>query len=109
MCLALFCILFDSHYSIAFEKEFAMADLSGFRVAVLATDGFEESELTDPVKALKSAGAEVTIVSLKSGKIQGYKHSAKGSKVNVDQTIQDVNPSDFDGVQLPGGTLNADT
>ena len=85
-----------------------MFDLSGFRVAVLATDGFEESELTEPVKALKDAGAEVTIVALQSGKIQGVRHSAKGSKVKVDEVIQDVNPDDFDGVQLPGGALNAD-
>ena len=85
-----------------------MSDLSGFRVAVLATDGFEESELTEPVKALKDAGAEVTIVSLKTGKIQGVKHAAKGSKVKVDKALADVQPEDFDGVQLPGGALNAD-
>ena len=48
-----------------------MSELSDFRVAVIATDGFEESELTEPVKALKDAGAEVTILSLKPGKIQG--------------------------------------
>lgn len=51
-----------------------MDTLSGFRVAVLATDGFEEAELTEPVKALQKAGAEVTIVSLKSGDIQGFQH-----------------------------------
>jgi protease I len=88
---------------------FTMSELSGFRVAVLATDGFEQSELTEPVAALKDAGAEVTIVSVKSGKIQGFKHDTKGSKVKVDRTIHDVTPNDFDGVLLPGGALNADT
>jgi protease I len=85
-----------------------MADLDGFRVAVLATDGFEESELTEPVKALKDAGAAVTIVSLKPGEIQGVKHHEKGRKVRVDRTIGDVRPDEFDAVQLPGGALSAD-
>jgi protease I len=49
-----------------------MENLSGIRVAVLATDGFEEAELTEPVKALREAGADVTIVSSKSGEIQGF-------------------------------------
>ena len=85
-----------------------MNDLSGFRVAVLATDGFEESELTEPVKALKSAGADVQIVSLKPGKIQGFKHDLRGKKVAVDKTVTEVSADDFDGVHLPGGTMNAD-
>jgi len=85
-----------------------MADLSGFRVAVLATDGFEEAELTEPVQALKDAGATVTIVSLKPGEIQGVRHRDKGQTVRVDQTIRDVWANDFDAVQLPGGALSAD-
>jgi protease I len=85
-----------------------MADLSGFRVAVLATDGFEESELTEPVAALRDAGAHVTIVSLKTGDIQGVKHHKKGKWVVVDRVIGDVTADDFDGVLLPGGALNAD-
>ncbi len=85
-----------------------MADLSGFRVAVLATDGFEESELTEPVRALQDAGAAVTIVSLKPGEIQGVKHHEQGKKVPVDRTIREVMADDFDAVQLPGGALNAD-
>lgn len=85
-----------------------MAELSDFRVAVLATDGFEETELTEPVKALKKTGAQVTIVSLKTGQIQGFRHDTKGAKVNVDRAIADVSADDFDGVQLPGGGLNAD-
>jgi len=86
-----------------------MADLTDLRVAVLATDGFEESELTEPVKALRNAGATVSIVSPKSGEIQGVKHDKKGKKVRVDRTIGEVTADDFDAVQLPGGALNADT
>lgn len=85
-----------------------MIDLSGYRVAVLATDGFEESELTEPVKALQDAGAQVMIVSLKPGEIQGMRHNKKGKKVPVDRLIHDVTANDFDAVQLPGGALNAD-
>src|SRR5205807_10205407 len=87
-----------------------MSELSGFRVAVLATDGFEESELTEPVKALREAGAKVTILSLKPGQIQGVRHDLdKTIKVNVDRVIRDVSADEFDAVHLPGGTVNADS
>jgi len=86
-----------------------MAELTGLRVAVLATDGFEESELTEPVKALKDAGAEVTILAPKPGQIQGVRHDIdKTLKVKVDRTIGEVSPDQFDAVHLPGGALNAD-
>jgi deglycase len=79
-------------------------------VAVLATDGFEETELTEPVKALRDAGAQVTIVSPKSGQIQGVRHDVdKTIKVKVDRTIGGVTPREFDAVHLPGGTVNADS
>src|SRR5438309_12079899 len=85
-----------------------MAKLTDFRVAVLATDGFEEPELTEPVKALREAGAVVTIVSPKPGEIQGVRHDIdKTIKVKVDRTLADVGPEEFDAVHLPGGTLNA--
>ncbi len=79
-----------------------------FRVAVLATDGFEETELTSPVQALRDAGADVKIISLKPGKIQAFKHFEKSIQVDVDQTIAEVDPSEFQGLVLPGGALNAD-
>src|SRR5947207_5146396 len=80
------------------------------RVAVLATDGFEESELTEPVKALKDAGAQATILSLKPGQIQGVRHDLdKTIKVNVDRALRDVSAEEFDAVHLPGGTVNADS
>lgn len=86
-----------------------MADLSGVRVAVLATDGFEESELLEPVKALKEAGAAVTIVSPKAGEIQGMRMDREWTvKIPVDRTVADLRADDFDAVHLPGGTLNAD-
>src|SRR4029077_9290428 len=87
-----------------------MSELTDFRVAVLATDGFEETELTEPVKALKDAGAEVTILSFKPGKIQGVRHDLdKTVKVEVDRAIGNVSAEDFDAVHLPGGTVNADS
>jgi protease I len=87
-----------------------MSRLSDFRVAVLATDGFEESELSEPVMALKDAGALVTIVSLKPGQIQGVRHDIdKTLKMKVDRTIRDVTAEEFDAAHLPGGTVNADS
>lgn len=85
-----------------------MTDVNGLRVAVLATDGFEESELTEPVKALREAGASPEVISLKDGQIQAFKHHDKSIKVNVDRTLGEVKPEDYDAVVLPGGALNAD-
>ena len=85
-----------------------MSRLSGYRVAVVATDGFEESELLEPIAALKEAGADVKVVAPKAGKIQGFVHDKKGRRVKVDQTIEEARPDDFEAVQLPGGCLNAD-
>ena len=87
-----------------------MSKLTDMRVAVLATDGFEESELTEPVKALREAGAQVTILSVKPGQIQGVRHDLdKTIKVNVDRAIRGVSAEEFDAVHLPGGTVNADS
>jgi protease I len=86
-----------------------MADLTGLRVACLATDGFEEAELTEPVKALRDSGATVDVIAPKSGTIQAFKHQTPSIQVNVDRTIQDVKPEEYGAVLLPGGALNADT
>jgi protease I len=83
--------------------------LKGRRIAVLATDGFEQSELIEPVKALKAAGAEVEVVSPKSGSIQGYKHHEKGETVKVDLALDQAKPEDYSGLVLPGGVINPDT
>jgi protease I len=86
-----------------------MSELNGFRVAVLATDGFEDSELTEPVKALREAGSQVTILSPRPGEIQGVRHDIdKTIKVKVDRTVQGASAEEFDAVHLPGGALNAD-
>ncbi len=83
-------------------------ELKGRRVAVLATDGFEQSELTEPVKALKDAGAEVDVISPKTGQIQGMKHKEKGDTVKVDRALSDAKPEDYTSLMLPGGVANPD-
>jgi protease I len=82
--------------------------LDRLNVAVIATDGFEESELTEPVRALKDAGAHVEVISLKTGEIQGLKHMEKSILVKVDKTLGEIQPDAYDAVVLPGGALNAD-
>jgi protease I len=86
----------------------ADAKLQGKRVAILATDGFEQSELMQPLDALKNAGAEAHVVSPKSGDIQGMQHAEKGDKVHVDKSIAQANPNDYDALVLPGGVANPD-
>jgi len=78
------------------------------RIAVLATDGFEESELKDPVKALKEEGAEITIVSPKPGKIKAWSKKDWGGSIDVDATLGQAVPGDFDALLLPGGVINPD-
>jgi len=85
-----------------------MAYLSNLRVAVLVADGFEESELTEPVKVLKEAGARTEIIAPKSGQIQAFQHHDKSITVQVDRTLDQVSPDQYDAVVLPGGALNAD-
>jgi protease I len=87
-----------------------MADkLSGKKVAILAADGFEEVELTKPRKALEDAGAKTSVVSIKSGKIQGMNHADKGETVAVDLTLAEAKPQEFDALLIPGGLMNPDT
>lgn len=83
-------------------------ELSGKRIAIVATDGFEQSELTEPLKAMRAAGAMVDIVSPKGGQIQGMQHHDKGDKVAVDRTIDQVKPDEYDALVLPGGVANPD-
>src|SRR5579862_7317129 len=83
--------------------------LSHMRVAILASDGFEQAELEKPRKALEDAGAKTFVIAPKPGKkIQGFMHDEKGDKVSVDMTLDKANPEEFDAVLLPGGALNAD-
>ena len=82
--------------------------LKGQRIAVLATDGFEKVELTIPVAALRSAGAEVDIVSLRRGSIRGVNLHKPANKVEVDKTVKEADPDDYDGLLIPGGFINPD-
>ena len=83
-------------------------NLDGIKVAILATDGFEQSELFEPKRALEEAGAEVSIVSLEEGEIKGWNHTEWGESVAVDLTVTKANADDFDALQLPGGVMNPD-
>lgn len=84
-----------------------MADnLKGRKVAVLATDGFEYSELREPVEALRAAGAEVTIVSIHEGEIEGETKGQAAGKFPVDALVTSVDARDFDALVLPGGSEN---
>jgi protease I len=85
-----------------------MADLNGRRVAVLATDGVEQIELTEPVKALRAAGAQVDVVSPKRGDIQGMRHDERGDRIPVDIELREARPGQFDALLLPGGVANPD-
>jgi protease I len=82
--------------------------LDGKKVAILVADGFEQVEMTGPREALDRAGAETKIVSPKSGKIQGMKHMEKGDKFDVDMTLDDARPHEFDALMIPGGLFNPD-
>ena len=82
--------------------------LEGKKVAILVTDGFEQVEMTEPRKALNEAGADTKIVSPRSGQIQGMKHADKGDKFDVDLTVEDAHPDDFDALMIPGGLFNPD-
>jgi protease I len=83
--------------------------LEGFRVAILATDLFEESELIEPRKALDEAGAQTVVIAPHPGEIQAVRHDKeKTQKVKVDQTLTEADPDRFDAVLLPGGTKNAE-
>ena len=82
--------------------------LQGKKIAILATDGFEQSELTEPRQALQEAGAETQVVSPKQGKIKGWNHKDWGDEVSVDLALKSANPSEFDALLLPGGVMNPD-
>ena len=78
------------------------------RVLIIATDGFEQSELTGPRDALNKAGIETVIASPEAGEIKGWQHTDWGDPVKVDQTLDEVDPDTFDALVLPGGQMNPD-
>ncbi|UFK97811.1 type 1 glutamine amidotransferase domain-containing protein [Kaistella faecalis] len=85
-----------------------MSNLNNKKIAVLAADGYEQSELESPVEALKKEGATVEIISLKSGEIKAMKDHEWSNSVAVDKTVSDAKVSDYDALLLPGGVLNPD-
>jgi protease I len=82
--------------------------LKGRRIAVLAADGFEKVELTIPVNAMRLAGADVDIVSLRKGRIRGVNLHEPAKRVKVNKTLAEANPGDYDGLLVPGGFINPD-
>jgi protease I len=82
--------------------------LQGKKVAILVTDGFEQEEMTSPRQALDEAGADIEIVSIKSGKVRGWKHTDWGDSFDVDRTLTDANPHEYDALVLPGGVISPD-
>lgn len=83
-------------------------ELQGRRVAILATDGVEQVELTKPRDALHQAGARTDLINLKPGKIQGFNHLDKGDTFPVDRTVSEARVEDYDALVLPGGVANPD-
>jgi protease I len=88
--------------------ELMAGNLTGRKVAVLATDGVEQVELTAPWQALKEAHAEVSLISIKSGSIQGFIHEEKADTFNVDKLAGEVTARDFDALVIPGGVRNTE-
>ena len=86
-----------------------MAELKGKRIAILATDMFEQVELVEPRKALEDAGAETELVSLDEGEIQAFNHYDKADTFPVDKAVADASANDYAALLLPGGVGNPDT
>ena len=83
-------------------------ELKDLRIAILAENGFEQSELIEPRKALDAAGARTSVVSPQSGKIRGWNHTDWGESVAVDVALDAARPDDYDALLLPGGVMNPD-
>jgi protease I len=83
-------------------------ELDECKVAILVAEGFEQSELTEPKKALEAAGARTSIVSPVKGQVQGWKHFDKADKFKVDVLLDEASPQQFDALLLPGGVVNPD-
>ncbi len=85
-----------------------MPEIRNAKIMILATHGFEESELLVPLRKLKEAGAKVDVVSPEQGTIRGWKHKDWGESVKVDKTIDQVSADNYDAIVLPGGQINPD-
>lgn len=85
-----------------------MQNLSGKFIAIVATNGFEQSELEVPLNSLRSAGATVHVISLQAGEIKGWDKKDWGNSVPVDKIVDAVSADDYDAIVLPGGQINPD-
>lgn len=85
-----------------------MNELKGKKIAILATNGFEESELFEPKEALEKSGADVYIISPEGGRIKGWNHGNWGREIKVDDTVENAFDGDYDALFLPGGVINPD-
>ena len=83
-------------------------DLTGKKIAILATNGFEQAELEVPQERFKKAGATIDVVSLAAGEIKGWNKKDWGRPVNVDKTLDEASAADYDAIVLPGGQINPD-
>jgi|SRR5689334_18339700 len=83
-------------------------NLTGVRVAILVTDGFEQVELTEPRRALDQMGAQTRVVSPKTGAVRGWKFTEWGDEVSVDVPLDSASADDFDALLLPGGVISPD-
>lgn len=84
------------------------SELSGKKIAILATDGFEQAELLEPRKALQEAGAQTVVIAPKSGEIKAWDMKDWGQTIKVDKALEDANPNEYDALVLPGGVINPD-
>jgi protease I len=82
--------------------------LSGKKIAILIADGFEQSEMTEPRKALEEEGAVTNIISPNTDTVKGWQHTGWGDSYDVDVMLQRANASDYDALMLPGGVMNPD-
>jgi protease I len=83
-------------------------ELDGKRIAFLFTEGVEQVEVTEPLKAVKDAGADVDLISLEQGEVQMFNHLDEGDTIEAGRAVSDVSASDYDGLVLPGGVANPD-
>jgi|SRR5579884_1032480 len=82
--------------------------LEGKRIAFLFTEGVEQVELTEPLKAVRDAGAETDLISLEQGEVQMFNHLDKGDTIEADHAVSETDPSGYDGLVIPGGVANPD-
>ncbi|MCP1744066.1 protease I [Bradyrhizobium japonicum] len=90
------------------KRRIGPMDLTGKKIAILATNGFEQAELEVPQERLKKAGATVDVVSLAAGEIKGWDKKDWGRPVKVDKTLDEASAADYDAIVLPGGQINPD-